>query len=98
MLQIIENYIKVKKAIPELIDLSGFRNDFIAKKMGMKSANFSIKKQRSSWSDVEVNELLEIITKPSEDVEDYLLLLDMRAKKDEETLTLQEFKEQMGWK
>ncbi len=98
MIQIVENYIKVKKAIPELIDLSGFRNDFIAKKMGMKSANFSIKKQRGSWSDVEVNELLEIITKPSEDVEDYLLLLDMRAKKDEETLTLQEFKEQMGWR
>lgn len=47
--------------IPKMIDISGYRNDYIAKKLGMKLQRFSVKKQRGSWTLTEVKQLLAIM-------------------------------------
>ena len=95
-IQAVIQYKNLLSHIAEIIEISGYRNDYIAKKLGLKPQNFSVKKQRASWSPDEVEKLLAVVD--NEDVEDYLLLEHMRSIKDEETITLDEFKKQMGWK
>ena len=98
MLQAIAEYQKIKESIPTLLDVSGYRNDFVAKKIGMRSTYFSVKKQRGTWTDKEVENILLVLTQHNEDVEDYILLQQMRNAEKEETLTLAEFKKEMEWK
>ena len=95
-IQAVIQYKNLLSHISDIIEISGYRNDYIAKKLGLKPQNFSVKKQRASWSPDEVEKLLAVVD--NEDVEDYLLLEHMRSIKDEETITLDEFKKQMGWK
>ena len=95
-IQAVIQYKNLLSHIAEIIEISGYRNDYIAKKLGLKPQNFSVKKQRASWSPDEVEKLLAVVD--NEDVEDYLLIEHMRSIKDEETITLDEFKKQMGWK
>ena len=95
-IQAVIQYKNLLSHIADIIEISGYRNDYIAKKLGLKPQNFSVKKQRASWSPDEVEKLLAVVD--NEDVEDYLLLEHMRSIKHEETITLDEFKKQMGWK
>ncbi|MGJ7032892.1 hypothetical protein [Niabella hirudinis] len=92
MLQIIDQYRLIKENIPKLLDISGYRNDFIAKKIGLSASAFAVKKQRQSWTDKEVKDIVEAITGVNEDVEDYVMLEIMRSRKSEETLSLDDYK------
>jgi hypothetical protein len=98
MNSIIENYKKIKSAIPELIEMSGYRNDYIARRMGMKPANFSVKKQRGNWNEDELEQILNALTNPTDDVENFLMLQEMRSLKNDENITAEEFKKEMKWK
>ncbi len=69
---IVKNYQSLVKQLPKLIEVSGYRSDFIAKKIGLKPANFSIKKQRGNWSIDEVEKLLQVIS--NDEVENYLMI------------------------
>jgi predicted glycosyl hydrolase (DUF1957 family) len=90
------NYKILLSNINELINISGYRNDFIAKKLGLKPTTFSMKKQRASWSNDEVEKLLAIIE--NEETEDYYLGLIMSSIDAGDALTLKEFKSEVGWK
>jgi hypothetical protein len=90
------NYKILLAHIGELINISGYRNDFIAKKLGLKPTTFSMKKQRGTWSYDEVEKLLAIIE--NEETEDYYLGLIMNAMDTEDTMSLTEFKNEVGWK
>ena len=96
MREIVVNYRTLIQSLGELIHVSGYRSDYLAKKIGMKPANFSQKKQKGNWSVDEVEKLMEVIE--NEDTENYLLLQMMRASKGEETVSYEEFKHEMGWK
>ncbi len=96
VLNIIHHYQIILQNIENFIDISGYRNDFIAKKMKLKPANFSAKKYRSSWTPDEVKQLLTIID--NEEIENYMMLQIMRDMKKEKTVHLKEFKKAMGWK
>ncbi len=69
MLEVIENYLLLKKQISLLIKKSGYRNEFIAQKIGMAPSYFAVKKQRGNWSDDEVRKIIQVIE--SEDVANY---------------------------
>lgn len=86
---IVSRYVELVKSIPHLIELSGYRNDYLSKKMGMKTATFSAKKQRGTWQPEEVDQLLLLIT--NEDVEDYFMLQEMRKYKNDEEISYEEF-------
>ncbi|MBX9782630.1 MAG: hypothetical protein K2X48_04965 [Chitinophagaceae bacterium] len=89
-------YKNLLQHLASIIDVSGYRHDYIAKKLGIKPQNFSVKKQRVSWTPDEVEKLLSIVA--NEDVEDYLMLQHMRSLENEETISLDAFKKEMGWK
>ncbi len=102
MNSVIESYKKIKSAIPQLIEMSGYRNDYIAKKLGMKAANFSVKKQRSNWNEDELDLLIKTLTTNAGEVELFLKetteISFAEEKLTGEMLTSSEFEKLMKWK
>lgn len=97
LVELANNYKTLLQFLPELIAVSGYRNDYLSKKMGITPATFSAKKQRGNWSADDVLKLMTIIE--NEDVENYLMLQMMRAAKDDETISANAFKEEIKkWK
>ena len=95
--EIANNYKTMVQFLPDLIDVSGYRNDYLSKKMELTPATFSAKKQRGNWSTDEVIKLMSIIE--NEDVEDYLMLQLLRADKDTDTISVDEFRKEIRkWK
>ena len=76
--------------------MSGYRNDFIAKRLGITNVNFSAKKNCKTFSIEEVKKIVSIID--NEEVEDYLMLSEMDARKDDETISHDDLYKRMGWK
>jgi len=93
--EIAANYKAVVNNIAGIIQASGYRNDYIAQKIGLSPANFTLKKKRGTLSVDEVESILRIIE--NEDVEDFIMMEIMRARKDEATITLEQLEKEMGW-
>lgn len=96
MIEVIQNYKELKKNMGNLINKSGYKNSFLAEKIGMQPTLFSVKKQRGNWSDDEMEKILSIIE--NEELEDYYLTEIMEAEKDEPSFPISKLKLEMGWK
>ncbi|MBE9462849.1 hypothetical protein ACFP1I_15405 [Dyadobacter subterraneus] len=96
MIEVIQNYKELKKNMGNLINKSGYKNSFLAEKIGMQPTLFSVKKQRGNWSDDEMEKILVLIE--NEELEDYYFGELLREKEKEETINYSEFKREMGWK
>ena len=96
MIEVIHNYKELKKNMGNLINKSGYKNSFLAEKIGMQPTLFSVKKQRGNWSDDEMEKILVLIE--NEELEDYYFGELLREKEKEETVSYSEFKREMGWK
>lgn len=94
--EIVSNYENLVENIGQLIKVSGYRNDFIAKKLGITNVNFSAKKNRKSFTLEEIKKIVSVID--NEDVEDFLMVKEMDARKDDETVSHDELFKHMGWK
>ncbi|MFT4092393.1 MAG: hypothetical protein QM640_02045 [Niabella sp.] len=92
----IKNYKAIVKALPQLIEVSGYKNDYIAKKLNMRPGYFSAKKTKGSWSLDEVEKIIETIT--NKDVENYLDELLIQSCFPGNTLSAADFEKKMGWK
>lgn len=79
-MHVINQYKKLVHNIPAMIELSGYRNDYISRKLNITPQRFSLKKRNESWSVDEVEKLLNIIM--NEDIEDFLLALEMESIKE----------------
>lgn len=95
MLDIVENYIELKKNMASLIKKSGYKNAYLAEQIGVPAPTFSVKRQRGNWSESEMLQILSIIE--NEKLNDYFMLELMRAEKDEPTSPISELKKEMGW-
>lgn len=95
MLSIVENYIALKKNMAALINKSGYKNAYLAEQIGIPAPTFSVKKQRGSWSETEMLQILSIIE--NENLSDYFMLTLMRAEKDEPRHPVSDLKNEMGW-
>jgi hypothetical protein len=93
---LVAEYKNLVSKIPDIIEASGYRNDFIAKKMGMKPQNFSAKKQRSTWSIEEIEKLLLIIT--NEDSDDFIDTILFKSKLTDRKVSSDEFEAELKWK
>ncbi len=51
MLEVIQEYKQLKMNISKLIDKSGYRNSYLAERIGMQPQNFSVKKMRGNWTE-----------------------------------------------
>jgi len=96
MKQILTNYQTLKQQLSFLIDKSGYKNVYLAEKIGMAPSHFSLKKQKNNWNEDEIEKILNIIE--NEELEDYMLGQIMHTMNGEETMNLAELKQQMGWK
>ena len=89
------NYQMLVNNMGQLIEISGFRNDYLSNKIGLKPANFSVKKQKGNWTTTEVLKLLSIIK--NKEVEDYIDVLKMKEIKKGKFITSDEFEKRMKW-
>ena len=95
MLEVVENYLLLKKQIANLIRISGFRNEFIATKIGMRADYFAVKKRRGNWSDDEVVKIIKVIE--SEDVNNYFDSVMIKNCFPGETIASKDFEKIMKW-
>ena len=93
--RIVLNYQMLVNNMGQLIDISGFRNDYLSQKIGLKPANFSVKKQKGNWTTTEVLKLLSIIK--NKEVEDYIDILKMKEIKKGKFVSSAEFEKRMKW-
>ena len=95
--KIVENYQLIVNNLGKLIDISGYRNDFLSQKIGLKPANFSLKKQKGNWSSEEVMKLITIIE--NKEIQEYIEDLRMKESMAKgKFISSNEFEKQMGWK
>ncbi len=96
-IDIVSNYKNLVMNINTLIDVSGYRNDYIAKKLGIPASSFSVKKNRGSFSVDDMEKIMQVID--NEDVEDYLMLQEMTNLTEEEKITMSfaDAKKLLGW-
>jgi hypothetical protein len=92
---IVSDYKNLLGRLSEIIEISGYRYDFIAKKLGMKSQNFSLKKQRGNWTVDEVEKLMKVVG--NDDVEDYLDEQLHQSRLTDQSISSDEFEKIMKW-
>lgn len=81
MIEIIQQYKALKLHFNDILNLSGYRLDFLAKELNMEKNTMSAKKQRNSFTDDEMEKLLTIVW--NERIEDKFLHKAMQeAEKD----------------
>ncbi len=61
MTTIVQDFITFKASFPRLLDVSGYKMDFLAKRLGMSPTSFSNKKKRNSFTPQEMQALLDIV-------------------------------------
>ena len=96
MTNIIDKYKILLNSVPKLIDISGYKNEYIAQKMEMTPTHFSAKKSKGNWTIDEVEKILKTIS--NEDVEDYLDNLVFEKCFPGNTINAKQFEKRMGWK
>jgi len=96
---LINNYKQLLKNLPHIIEISGYKNDYIAMKLNIKPQYLSVKKQRNSWNVDDVEKLLHIIM--NKDVQEYLddlyesILIEKYSTN--KTISSEDFEKQMKW-
>ncbi|MBO9594819.1 MAG: hypothetical protein J7599_18085 [Niabella sp.] len=95
MIDVVHSYRLLLKELPHIIDISGYKNEYVAKKLGMQPGNFSNKKQRGSWTADEVEKILKTIS--NEDVTTYLDELVFERCFPGNTVDSATFEKRMGW-
>jgi hypothetical protein len=96
MQTIVSQYSKLLQNLSSIIDISGYRNDYVAKKLGMKPQSFSLKKQKVNWTPIEVEKILKVIE--NEDVRNFLDTEIIQSHTTDNTISSDEFETIMGWK
>ncbi|HEV7383214.1 MAG TPA: hypothetical protein VGN64_25630 [Dyadobacter sp.] len=97
MIEIVQNFLELRKQMGILIDKSGYKNSYIAEKIGMQATLFSVKKQRGNWTEIEMEKVLSVIE--NEELEDYFLGQIMQTvEKENEYMSYEDLKAEMGWK
>jgi len=96
MLQnIVNNYERLRLNLGALIDKSGYRNSFLAEKIGMQPAYFSIRKQKATWTETEIKKILEIIE--DEDLQEFYDIELIKNSITDNPLNSKEFEKKMKW-
>ena len=96
MTNIIDQYKMLLNSVPRLIEISGYKNEYVAKKLEMTPTYFSAKKYRGSWTVDEVEKILKTIS--NEDVEEFLDDMVFEKSFHGKLLGSKEFEKRMGWK
>ena len=94
MKEIITAYNTLKDNMALLIDSSGYRNDYLADKTGIKKPHFYVKKKRGSWTDEEMMKILSIID--NDQLENIYLAKLIDTVKHEEHVSYEELRKELN--
>jgi predicted transcriptional regulator len=90
------NYKSILSNLPQAIAISGYRKDYIAKKLGISPQAFSAKISRKSFTSEDAEKLLKVIK--NDDVDEFFMLERMKSLKDDENISYKDAKIELGWK
>ncbi|MBP6387082.1 MAG: hypothetical protein KA313_03935 [Pseudarcicella sp.] len=90
MIEIVQDYLKLKSDISILLKKSGFKTSYIAEKLGIPQPTFSVKKQRANWNEAEMLKIVSIIE--NDDLEDFYFGKMMSDMNETEFVSLSDFK------
>ena len=90
MLDIIEQYEQLQKHFGEILDMSGYRLDHLAAKIGIPKGNFYMKKKRGTFSHDEMKKLLKLIG--TDEMEDEMFAEILKKAEKGENATIDELK------
>ncbi|MFT4203781.1 MAG: hypothetical protein QM610_07660 [Chitinophagaceae bacterium] len=76
MLDVITKYNTLKSHLPMLLDMSGYRLDFVAESLGFSKAYFYNKKSKNKFSNEEFEKIVNFIWR--DEMEDKLLEMSMQ--------------------
>ena len=93
---IIRDYKNILNDIDNIIEVSGYKNEYLAKKLNISASAFSMKKKRKSFTIDEMDVLFQCIS--NEDVEDYDMLKIMESRQSDSEITSKDLYDLMGWK
>jgi len=96
MLAVIENYNLLRKTLPRLLDISGYRMDYLAEQLGISKNYFYTKKSKNTFSNDEFEKIVAFIWR-----DEFQGILDEEMVKQKmaegKNLTAAAFKQKMGW-
>ena len=95
MLEVVANYRLLKQQMGNLIKKSGYKNEYIAAKIGMRADYFAIKKKRGNWSDEEMAGIIRVIE--NDDVTSYFDSIMIKNSFPGDTIAAGEFEKIMKW-
>ena len=96
MTNIIDRYKTLLNSVPKLIEISGYKNEYVAQKLDMTPTYFSLKKSKGNWTIDEVEKILKTIS--NEDVEDYIDDMIFEKSFSGKQIDSKQFEKRMGWK
>lgn len=94
MLDVIVRYRNLKSNLPLLLDMSGYRLDFIAESLGFSKAYFYNKKSKNKFSNEEFERIIDFIWR--DDMEDKMLEYAMKESEGTERLGEKATKDLIG--
>jgi hypothetical protein len=98
-MKVIESYKELKRNIPLLIETSGYKDNYIARKIGMPVPNFSAKKRRGNWDENDIELIIQVVSSPNEEVEDILDAIEAKLAMQGEDISYEEYKLEVAkWK
>ncbi len=94
--QIVLNYQTLLDSLANLVELSGFGDDYLSHKMGVEPSNFLMKKQTGNWIVTEVLKLLSIIE--NKEIADYYSdAIKINESENGTFISSGEFEKRMKW-
>ncbi|MDR1594115.1 MAG: hypothetical protein LBS43_06470 [Prevotellaceae bacterium] len=82
--EVVNNYCKVVGNVDAIIEQTGYKGKFIAKKMGIPESSYYVKKRNKSFTLSEILRLVDLMDEDDDDLEDeYLLKLCAECENDE---------------
>jgi hypothetical protein len=84
MIEIITSYNRLKKNLPFLLDMSGYRLDYIAESLGFNKSYFYNKKSKNKFSNEEFEKIINFIWR--DDLEDKFLIEVMKQSEQSDRL------------
>ncbi|WP_153796990.1 hypothetical protein [Foetidibacter luteolus] len=97
MLTVLDELKVIKANISEMISLSGYKDEYIANKIGMSCQSFAAKKQRGNWTREELEKVMNLLMSVNEDVINFYDALIITQNTTDNSVSSEEFEKRMGW-
>ena len=89
LLEVTGDYMQVKNSISKIIDATGYKHDFIARKLDMPISTYYFKRRTKTFAENEVMKIIEMLEDEKYNAEEWEII---QSRKDEETVSSAEFK------